>query len=62
MSKIPIDVSPEVDSALRDGSPVVALESTVIAHGMPRPDNLEIGRRLGQIVRGCHLNWRAWKM
>ena len=52
MSKIPIDVSPEVDSALRDGSPVVALESTVIAHGMPRPDNLEIGRRLGQIVRG----------
>ena len=52
MSKIPIDVSPEVNSALREGSPVVALESTVIAHGMPRPDNLEIGRRLGQIVRG----------
>ena len=51
MSKMPIDLSPEVDSALRNGSPVVALESTVIAHGMPRPDNLEVGRRLGQIVR-----------
>lgn len=42
----------EVEEALRKRTPVVALESTVIAHGLPRPLNLEIARRLEQIVRG----------
>ncbi len=41
----------EVDKALRERRQVVALESTVIAHGLPRPLNLEIARRLEQIVR-----------
>jgi len=43
--------SPEVASALAAQRPVVALESTVIAHGLPRPQNLETARRLEQIVR-----------
>jgi pseudouridine-5'-phosphate glycosidase len=35
-----IEISEEVKQALGDGAPVVALESTIIAHGLPRPDNL----------------------
>jgi pseudouridine-5'-phosphate glycosidase len=44
-------LSPEIASALAQRQPVVALESTVIAHGLPRPRNLETARRLEQIVR-----------
>ena len=44
-------INPEVQSALTENQPVVALESTVIAHGLPRPQNLETARRLEQIVR-----------
>lgn len=40
----------EVTAALSDHRPVVALESTVIAHGLPRPQNLETAKRLEQIV------------
>ena len=43
--------SPEVAAALDAGRPLVALESTVIAHGLPRPVNLETARRLEAIVR-----------
>ncbi|MDT7604621.1 MAG: pseudouridylate synthase [Acidobacteriota bacterium] len=43
--------SPEVEEALRARRPIVALESTVIAHGLPRPQNIETARRLEQIVR-----------
>jgi len=43
--------SEEVETALREGRAVVALESTVIAHGLPRPTNLETARRLEQFVR-----------
>ena len=46
-----VKLSAEVEEALRQRRPVVALESTVIAHGLPRPLNLEIARRLEQIVR-----------
>ena len=46
-----ITFSPEVAEALSQRLPVVALESTVIAHGLPRPVNLETARRLEQIVR-----------
>jgi pseudouridine-5'-phosphate glycosidase len=41
----------EVATALSDHRPIVALESTVIAHGLPRPQNLETALRLEQIVR-----------
>src|SRR5712671_5637040 len=43
-------MSPEIEAALAANKPVVALESTVIAHGLPRPQNLETARRLEQIV------------
>jgi pseudouridine-5'-phosphate glycosidase len=43
--------SPEVQAALAAKKPLVALESTVIAHGLPRPQNLETAHRLEQIVR-----------
>jgi pseudouridine-5'-phosphate glycosidase len=41
----------EVGAALAAGRPVVALESTIIAHGLPRPDNLRIARELEDAVR-----------
>ena len=44
-------VHPEVASALASGRPVVALESTVITHGLPEPVNLELARRLEGEVR-----------
>lgn len=46
-----LKLSEEVERALGMGRAVVALESTVIAHGLPRPQNLETARRLEQIVR-----------
>jgi pseudouridine-5'-phosphate glycosidase len=46
-----IDIRPEVAAALRDGVPVVALESTLIAHGLPRPLNLETARDAEEVVR-----------
>ncbi len=46
-----IQILPEVQSALDAGRPVVALESTVIAHGLPRPVNLEVARKLEATVR-----------
>jgi len=51
MDKTLLIINPEVESALSSNKPVVALESTVIAHGLPRPTNLEVARRLQQIVR-----------
>ncbi|MFM2357221.1 MAG: hypothetical protein RLZZ528_2957 [Pseudomonadota bacterium] len=44
-------LSPEVASALQDGRPVVALESTIITHGMPFPQNLDTARRVEAEVR-----------
>ncbi len=46
-----IQISPEVSEALKAGKPVVALESTVIAHGLPFPANLETARACEAIVR-----------
>lgn len=43
--------APDVARALRDGAPVVALESTIITHGMPWPDNLETAQRVEAEVR-----------
>ena len=47
--------SQEVQDALDCGVPVVALESTIIAHGMPYPENVNTAKRLGNIIRdaGC---------
>ncbi len=43
--------SEEVADARRDGRPIVALESTILSHGLPRPLNLEVGRELETLVR-----------
>ena len=43
--------SSEVAQAQRDGKPIVALESTIISHGLPRPRNLDVARELEAIVR-----------
>ena len=47
--------SEEVNNAISCGVPVVALESTIIAHGMPYPENVHTAKRLGNIIReaGC---------
>ena len=46
-----LHIAPDVALAIEANKPVVALESTVIAHGLPRPVNLETARRLEAIVR-----------
>ena len=46
-----MQVLPEVADALASGAPVVALESTIISHGLPRPDNLRIAREIEDEVR-----------
>ncbi len=46
-------VSPEVAAALAAGRPVVALESTIIAHGLPRPVNLNVARECEAVVRSA---------
>ncbi len=51
LSRSIFKLSVEVEAALREGRAVVALESTVIAHGLPRPQNLEAALRLEQTVR-----------
>ena len=46
-----LNIAPEVANAQREQRAVVALESTVIAHGLPRPQNLETANRLETVVR-----------
>lgn len=46
-----IDILPEVADALKDGRGVVALESTIISHGMPYPQNLDTSNKCEQIIR-----------
>ena len=46
-----LEISPEVQAALAEGKPVVALESTIISHGMPYPQNVETAMNVEQIVR-----------
>ncbi|SDR37221.1 pseudouridine-5'-phosphate glycosidase [Pseudovibrio sp. Tun.PSC04-5.I4] len=50
-SSIKIHHSKEVADALSNGSPIVALESTIITHGMPYPQNVETAREVEQIIR-----------
>ena len=48
-----LDIAPEVAAALAAGKPVVALESTLISHGMPYPQNVETALRVEAAVRAC---------
>ncbi len=49
--KLPLDLTPEVDAALRASAPVVALESTIVTHGMPHPQNVATAREVEAAVR-----------
>ncbi len=46
-----MDINPEVEKALAEGRPVVALESTIISHGMPYPQNKETALQVEEIIR-----------
>ena len=46
-----LDIAPEVAAALAEGKPVVALESTIISHGMPYPQNVQTALAVEQIIR-----------
>ena len=46
-----LSISPDVQQALDAGQPVVALESTIITHGMPYPQNLEMARNVEAVIR-----------
>ena len=48
-----LDVAPEVAAALAAGKPVVALESTIISHGMPYPQNVETALKVEAAIREC---------
>ena len=48
-----LDIAPEVKAALSEGRPVVALESTIISHGMPYPQNVETALKVEEIIREC---------
>ena len=47
-----LSVAPEIAEALKAGKPVVALESTILSHGMPFPENVEFAHKVEEIVRG----------
>ncbi|MDO9379494.1 MAG: pseudouridine-5'-phosphate glycosidase [Nocardioidaceae bacterium] len=53
MTAPPLDLSAPVAAALAEGRPVVALESTIIAHGLPRPRNLQAARDFEAILSGA---------
>lgn len=46
-----LEVSPEIELALKENKPVVALESTIISHGMPYPQNVETALKVEEIIR-----------
>ncbi|MDU6115445.1 MAG: pseudouridine-5'-phosphate glycosidase [Paeniclostridium sordellii] len=46
-----LHIHPEVKKALSEGQPVVALESTIISHGMPYPKNVEMAKNVSKIIR-----------
>ena len=47
-----LSITPEIKEALKAGKPVVALESTILSHGMPYPENVEFAHKVEEIVRG----------
>lgn len=53
VNQLPLQMTDEVSQAISSGVGVVALESTIISHGLPRPDNLRIAREIEAAVRAC---------
>ena len=46
-----LSITPEIEQAIKEGKPVVALESTILSHGMPFPQNVEFAHKVEEIVR-----------
>ena len=46
-----LDINPEIQNALQQNKPIVALESTIISHGMPYPENVKTAKEVEQVVR-----------
>lgn len=46
-----LSISPEIQEAIKNNKPIVALESTIISHGMPYPQNLETAQKVEEIIR-----------
>ena len=46
-----LSITPEIKQALAEGKPVVALESTILSHGMPYPENVEFAHKVEEVVR-----------
>ena len=46
-----VEVQPEINAALESGGAVVALESTIISHGMPYPQNVQMANKVESIIR-----------
>ncbi|WP_276631294.1 pseudouridine-5'-phosphate glycosidase, partial [Terrisporobacter hibernicus] len=51
MLKKYLQIHPAVEAAVKEGRPVVALESTIISHGMPYPQNVEMASNVENIIR-----------
>ncbi|MBO4919285.1 MAG: pseudouridine-5'-phosphate glycosidase [Erysipelotrichaceae bacterium] len=47
-----LSITPEIEEALSQGRPIVALESTILSHGMPYPENVEFAHKVEEIIRG----------
>ena len=47
-----LSITPEIEEAIRENKPIVALESTILSHGMPYPENIEFAHKVEEIVRG----------
>ena len=46
-----LSITPEIEKAIAENKPVVALESTILSHGMPYPENIEFAHKVEQIIR-----------
>lgn len=51
VSKVPLVISEEIQQGLQENKPIVSLESTILTHGFPYPDNLALGKEFEQVVR-----------
>ncbi|MBR3251447.1 MAG: pseudouridine-5'-phosphate glycosidase [Erysipelotrichaceae bacterium] len=47
-----LSITPEIQEAIKAGKPIVALESTILSHGMPYPENIEFAHKVEEVVRG----------
>ena len=47
-----LSITPEIEKAIAENKPIVALESTILSHGMPYPENLEFAHKVEEVVRG----------